>query len=224
MNPEVQEPEVPAGGRGGKAPSVIVLALDASSVTPPAGCEVVVSAVRGACPGAVVVHGPPGRGTQLRAGAAAATGDWLLFLHGDTRLAPGWLEAARAHMAGPWDRAAYFRFALDDALPQARRLERAVAWRCRWLGLPYGDQGLLISRRLHDQLGGYAPMPLMEDVDLIARIGARRLVALPVAAVTSAARWRRDGWRRRSARNLGILALWFAGVSPRVLAWLYARR
>jgi glycosyltransferase involved in cell wall biosynthesis len=202
---------------------VIVLALDASSATVPAGCEVVVSAIRGACPGALVVHGPRGRGVQLRAGAAVATGDWLLFLHGDTRLAPGWLEAARVHMAGPRERAAYFRFALDDPSPQARRLERFVAWRCRWFGVPYGDQGLLISRRLYEELGGYAPIPLMEDVDLVARIGRHRLVELPVAAVTSAERWRREGWWRRSARNLGVLTLWLAGVSPRVLAVLYAR-
>jgi rSAM/selenodomain-associated transferase 2 len=171
--------------------------------------------------GSRVVVAPRGRGGQLAAGIAAARGDWLLLLHADTVLAPGWDAAARAHMARGAGRAAYFRFALDSADPRARRLERRVAWRCRALGLPYGDQGLLISRTLLDAVGGMRPLPVMEDVDLVRRIGRARLVALPVGAVTSAARWEREGWRRRSLRNLGCLALWFAGVPPRTILRLY---
>lgn len=176
--------------------------------------------------GARVVAAPRGRGAQLAAGAAAARGDWLLFLHADTVLAPGWASAVAGFVADPANagRAAYFRFALDDPSPQARQLERMVAWRCRALALPYGDQGLLVARRFYEALGGYRPdLPLMEDVDLIRRIGRRRLVALGVPAVTSAARWRAQGWRRRSARNLACLALWFAGVPPRRIAALYGR-
>jgi rSAM/selenodomain-associated transferase 2 len=176
--------------------------------------------------GARVVVAPRGRGVQLAAGMAAARGDWLLALHADTRLAPGWAEAVERFAADPANaaRAAHFRFALDDAAPEARRLERLVAWRCRVLALPYGDQGLLIPRGLYESLGGYRSIPLMEDVDLVRRLGRRRLVALDVAAVTSAERWRRDGWTRRSARNLLCLALWFAGVPPARIARIYARR
>jgi rSAM/selenodomain-associated transferase 2 len=170
--------------------------------------------------GARVVQAPPGRGTQLAAGAAVAETPWMLFLHADTRLAPGWPDAVRAVMARP-DRAAYARFILDDPAPQARRLERLVAWRCRVLALPYGDQGLLISRALYDELGGFRPLPLMEDVDLVRRLGRRRLTALPVDAVTSAARWRRDGWWCRSARNLGCLGLYFLGLPPTLIRRLY---
>jgi len=90
------------------------------------------------------------------------------------------------------------------------------------LALPYGDQGLLLSRATYDRLGGYRPLPLMEDVDLVRRLGHRRIAALPVAAVTSAERWRRQGWRRRSVRNLACLSLWFLGVPPRIIARLYA--
>ena len=172
--------------------------------------------------GARVITAPRGRGTQIVAGIAAARGGWLLVLHADTRLAAGWQTAAAGLMASGPDRAGYFRFALDSAAPQARRLEAAVAWRCRVLGLPYGDQGLVMSRALLERVGGMREMPLMEDVDLIRRIGRRRLVALDVAAVTSAARWERDGWRRRSARNLFCLALYFAGVPPRFIMRLYA--
>lgn len=174
--------------------------------------------------GARVLESAPGRGQQLAAGAAAARGEWLLFLHADTRPAPGWAAVVRGFMADPVNaaRAAHFTFALDDPSPQARRLERLVAWRCRVLGLPYGDQGLLLSRALYDAVGGFRPLPLMEDVDLVRRLGRRRLVALPVPAVTSAERWRREGWRRRSARNLACLSLWFLGVPPGVIRRLYA--
>jgi len=173
--------------------------------------------------GARAVEGPPGRGRQLAAGAAAARGDWFLFLHADTRPAPGWSGVARAFMAdqGAAGRAAHFAFALDDPSPEARRLERLVAWRCRALALPYGDQGLLVSRALYDAVGGFRPLPLMEDVDLVRRLGRRRLAALPVRAVTSAERWRREGWRRRSARNIACLSLWFLGVPPGAIKRLY---
>jgi rSAM/selenodomain-associated transferase 2 len=171
--------------------------------------------------GAGVVAVPRGRGSQLAAGVAASRGDWLLLLHADTRLDPGWVDAARNHMLSRADAAGYFRFVLDSTDPRARRLERLVAWRCRVLALPYGDQGLLLPRTLLEAIGGVRPLPLMEDVDLVRRLGRRRLVALEAAAVTSAARWERDGWYRRSLLNLGCLALYAAGVPPRVIARIY---
>jgi hypothetical protein len=116
-------------------------------------------------------------------------------------------------------RAACFRFRLDAAEWQARAVEAGVAARVRLFGLPYGDQGLLISRRLYDSVGGYQPLPLMEDVDLVRRIG--RVRVLGAGALTSAERWRRDGWVRRSARNLSILALYRLGVPAERLARLY---
>ncbi len=172
--------------------------------------------------GATVISAPRGRGTQIAAGIAATTQDWLLILHADTRLQPGWQQAAAAHLAAHPDRAACFRFALDSAAPQARRLERAVAWRSRTLGLPYGDQGLLIHRDLLARIGGVRPLPIMEDVDLVRRLGRRRIAHLDAAALTSAVKWERDGWLRRSARNLVCLSLWFAGLPPRLIVRLYA--
>jgi rSAM/selenodomain-associated transferase 2 len=173
--------------------------------------------------GARVVAAPRGRGPQLIAGAAVAEGDWLLFQHADCRLAPGWEAAVAAFMEGPsaTERAGYFGFALDDDRPAARRLERIVAWRCRALGLPYGDQGLLIARNLYDAVGGFAPLPLMEDVDLVRHLGRHRLVPIPAKIITSARRYRRDGYLRRSLRNLFCLSLYFAGVPPRRIARLY---
>jgi hypothetical protein len=155
-------------------------------------------------------------------GVAQARGKWLLLLHADTRLDPAWVDAARDFMRGPDNRAAYFRFALDSADSRARVLERRVAWRSRVLSLPYGDQGLLIAREMLRKIGGVAPLVLMEDVDLVRRIGRRRLIGLDVAAVTSARKFERDGWRRRSARNLCCLALYFAGVPPHLIARFYS--
>jgi rSAM/selenodomain-associated transferase 2 len=173
--------------------------------------------------GARIVIAPRGRGTQLAAGAAAAGGDWLLFLHADCRLAPGWEPAVEAFIAAPGaiGRAGYFAFALDDASRAARRLECIVAWRCRAFALPYGDQGLLIARALYDTVGGFAALPLMEDVDFVRRLGRRRLAPLGAPAYASARRYRQGGYIRRPLRNLLCLSLYFAGVPPRHIARLY---
>lgn len=173
--------------------------------------------------GARVVESAPGRGVQLSEGARHAGGRWLLFLHADTVPERGWADAVFRHCDDPTngERAATFRFALDDTSRAARRLEAVVAWRTAALGLPYGDQGLLISRGFYDSLGGFRPLPLMEDVDLIRRIGRRRLDILDVAAVTSAVRYRRVGYLRRSGRNLVCLGLYFLGVPPHTIARLY---
>jgi rSAM/selenodomain-associated transferase 2 len=171
--------------------------------------------------GARVVLSERGRGAQLRLGAEAARGDWLLFLHADTRLGAGWREAAAMHMQRRPDKAGCFRFRLDDPAWQARLIEAGVALRVWFLGLPYGDQGLLLPRSLYDSAGGYAPLRLMEDVDLVRRIGRRRLCVLEADALTSAARWRRDGWLRRSARNLACLLLHRFGMSADRVARLY---
>ena len=173
--------------------------------------------------GARVIASERGRGSQLAAGAAAADGEWLLFLHADCRPPPGWEKAILSFIAtmGGGERAGYFDLAFDEAGPGARRLERIAAWRCRVLALPYGDQGLLISRKLYDAVGGYRPLPLMEDVDLARRLGRRRLRPLGIKLVASARRYRSGGFVRRPLRNLFCLALYFAGVAPRCILRFY---
>ncbi|HEX6865943.1 MAG TPA: TIGR04283 family arsenosugar biosynthesis glycosyltransferase [Caulobacteraceae bacterium] len=170
--------------------------------------------------GARIVKTGPGRGVQLAAGCAAAKGPWLLALHADTELAENWAQAAADHIARRADSAGYFRFALDDRGVRARLWERGVAARCSALGLPYGDQGLLISKRLYEEVGGFRPLPLMEDVDLARRLKGR-LVALPAKAITSAERYRRDGYLGRSMKNAVILARYLAGADPERLARAY---
>ena len=170
---------------------------------------------------ATVVASERGRGHQFARGAALSSAPWLLFLHADTRLLSGWEREATAFIGQGTDRAAAFRLRFDDPSKVARRLERIVEWRARFLGLPYGDQGLLISRRVYDQLGGYRDIPLMEDVDLVRRLGRKRLVLLESVAETSAVRYRNEGHVIRAIKNLVLLSLYFCGVPARVLVRLY---
>lgn len=172
--------------------------------------------------GAILLESVPGRGQQLGEGAAAAAGDWLLFLHADTRPETGWWDAIVAFTADPANNsaAAYFVFALDDDSRPARLLEHIVRLRSSIFRLPYGDQGLLIHRSHYERLGGYRRVPIMEDFDLVRRIGSRNLKSLNVVAITSALKYRRDGYLLRSLLNLLTLGLYAAGVSPNHLNWL----
>jgi len=176
--------------------------------------------------GARVVMSERGRGQQLACGAAEARGRWLLFLHADTVLQAGWEEDAFRHIQKVEsmemeDRAAAFRFRLDDDGLMAAYLQGAVALRCRLLRMPYGDQGLLISRRLYDRVGGFKPIALMEDVDLVRRLGRRRITFLRPIALTSAKRYRSNGYFPRMIRNLTCLTLFYLRVPPRMIARLY---
>ncbi len=172
--------------------------------------------------GATLLPSSRGRGIQLRNGAEAASGDWLLFLHADTLLGSDWSAAVEQHISSAPDAAGYFRFRLQSEAWQARLVEAGVRLRARMVGLPYGDQALLVRRDLYDRMGGYRPLPLLEDVDLVRRLGRRRLRRLPADALTSAARWQEDGWLARSARNIACLALYLAGMSPERISSFYA--
>jgi len=178
--------------------------------------------------GAVIVHATEaGRGPQLAAGAEAAQGSWLLFLHADTVLEPGWENEVGAFMerietGQRPEAAAVFRFALDDTGFLPRLIETGVAARCTLFRLPYGDQGLLIPRRLYNAIGGYRPLPLMEDVDLVRRLGRARTIVLRARAVTSAIRYRRDGYVLRVLRNWACLLMYYVRVPSRVIARFYS--
>lgn len=172
--------------------------------------------------GARVVHAPRGRGSQLRAGAAAAAGEWLLFLHADVRLP--WLTSWLLFRAIPSSRrtAAWMQLRIDAPGWRYRIVELGANLRSRYLGLPYGDQGLLVHRSLYDAAGGYDEVPLMEDVQLVRRLRRwGRLRPLPHAVHVSARRWQRDGVLRRMLGNWGILARWMLGASPEALARRY---
>jgi rSAM/selenodomain-associated transferase 2 len=202
----------------------------------PPAVEVLVSAtdeqderlgrIRSARPDVVWIEGTRGRGPQLNAGAARAAGRWLWFVHADSRLPNGWLSVFEAldREASP-PMAGSFQFRLTSDAWQARWLERLVDIRTRWLGLPYGDQGIFVRREVFQEIGGFRPIPLMEDVELVRRVRRiGRLRHLNVGLETSARRWVDEGWWRRSARNLATMLLYLVGVSPERLAKRYDRR
>lgn len=171
------------------------------------------------------IDGPAGRGVQLNAGASRAVGRWLWFVHADCRLPPDvpGVFAALDREAGVVGGA--FRFALDSPAWQARLWEHGVALRVRLFGLAYGDQGIFVRRDVFARMHGFRPWPLMEDVDFIRRLNREgRVRHLKERLVTSARRWEAEGWLRRSARNLTLLALYYGGVSPARLARRYERQ
>jgi rSAM/selenodomain-associated transferase 2 len=171
--------------------------------------------------GAIVVVSGRGRGRQLAAGAGRAGGRWFLFLHADTELDRAGLAALRRFVATDNGRmAATFELAFASDRAEARRVERIAAWRHRVLGLPYGDQGLLVRRDLYERVGGFRDLPLMEDVDLVLRLGRNRLTTLEGRALTSARRYER-GFARRAAFNVLCLGLFFLGVPTAAIRHLY---
>lgn len=169
--------------------------------------------------GSTWVSGPPSRGGQLGRGVQAASGPWLLIVHADTQLAEGWSTAAIAAMTSPGGYWGCLQF--DSSGFSAKSVAGWANLRSR-LGLPYGDQALLIDKDTYDSAGGYPDIPLMEDVALARQLKGR-LKPLGAKAVTSAEKYKRAGWGRRGLRNLSILMRYFAGVSPDRLAKAYKR-
>jgi rSAM/selenodomain-associated transferase 2 len=199
-------------------PAVEIIVVDGAEASP------AMDALRERYPGVTWMRSAPGRGAQMNEGARRARGRWLVFLHADTRLGLGWMDVLRgldtqARVAG-----GSFRFALDSPRRCARWIEWGVRIRVRLFDLPYGDQGLFVRRALFEELAGYRELPLMEDVDFILRLRRRGCLAhADVPALTSARRWERDGWLRRTLENSVLLALFLAGWPPERLARRYRR-
>jgi len=173
--------------------------------------------------GAAIIKSEPGRGIQLAAGGRKAKGVWLLFLHADTQLAAGWFEEAAVFMGAQANirHAGVFGFALDDDSPAASVLQFIVNLRTKMLALPFGDQGLLINNVFYHDLNGYAPLKIMEDVEIIRRIGRDRLHVFKTCAVTSAGKYRRDGYLFRPLKNIFCLTLYFLKLPNPLIAKIY---
>ncbi|MBP2676522.1 MAG: hypothetical protein H6Q84_3362, partial [Deltaproteobacteria bacterium] len=217
---------------GGKASiSVIIPTLDEASVLGRTldaalrgeGVEIIVAdggsrdATReiASAAGAAVRVVSGGRAAQMNAGAMAAGGSLLLFLHADTLLPDGYADAVRRALESPSTVAGAFRFRTDGSGAAIRIAERIANFRSSVLRWPYGDQGLFMEKRVFGEAGGFAAMPIMEDFDLVRRLRRRgAVVTLGERILTSARRWRRLGIVRTTIRNQCMIAGYLAGVPP----------
>ena len=178
--------------------------------------------------GATVLDSPTsGRGPQLRWGVDHSRHAWLLVLHADSRLPGPWhqrvdqiLSSPEAHLSA-WS----FDFKVDaKRRPMLWLLQRMVNLRSRWLQRPYGDQGLLIQRQLYERVGGYRPLALMEDLDLVERLSqVAPLRSLNCALLTSGERWQKRSVLVQAWRNARLRWLWRQGRSTEQLLRLYRR-
>jgi rSAM/selenodomain-associated transferase 2 len=171
-----------------------------------------------------VIEGPRGRASQMNAGATVAQGDVLLFLHADTRLPPGCAAPLARALGDPDTVGGRFDVRLDAPGLAYRIIERGISLRSRLTGVATGDQAIFVRREVFERLGGYPPLPLMEDIAFcraLKRVG--RMVALRETVLTSARRWQRDGVARTVLLMWALRAAYYVGVPPERLARAYAR-
>lgn len=172
--------------------------------------------------GTRILTAPPGRGGQLKRGAEEARGPWLLFLHADTALEEGWADEAIEFIRKQKYEAAVFTLQFDAKGLAPKFVAAGAMARTKFVKAPYGDQGLLISQKTYDEIGGFSSMPLFEDVDIIKRLlkakGQHALHVFSSKAITSAERYEREGYLRRVLKNFVLLTRYFLGASPEKLA------
>ena len=175
----------------------------------------------------VVISPTSGRGPQLRWGVDHSRHAWVLVLHADSRLPDPWHRRVRQVLSQSNARfsAWHFDFKVDaEARPMLWLLEQMVNLRSRWLQRPYGDQGLLIHRELYEQVGGYRPLALMEDLDLVERLSQVTTIrSLNCALLTSTARWQQRSVLKQAWRNARLRWLWRQGRSTQQLLRMYQR-
>jgi rSAM/selenodomain-associated transferase 2 len=194
-------------------PAVEIIVADGGSVDGTAG----IARDRGA----TVVESGPGRARQMNAGARAAGGEVLLFLHADTRLPGRYHEDVRRALEDDRTAGGAFSFSLDEKSPGLRIIEKGANFRSRRLGITFGDQAIFVRRRHFRQIGGFPLQPIMEDYEFLRRLRRRgRVVILPRAAVTSARRWRDAGIGWVTLWNYVITGAYLIGFSPeRLKRW-----
>jgi rSAM/selenodomain-associated transferase 2 len=162
----------------------------------------------------------------MNAGAQAAKGDILLFLHADTILAGGFDNHVRLLLTRPRISAGAFSFRLDDLRSASLRLiQLAANWRSRYLQVPYGDQAIFVRTRLFQKIGGFPDLPIMEDYELIRRLRKRgRILTASLPALTSARRWRVLGIWRTTILNWVLTLAYLMGMSPLRLSKIAHRK
>lgn len=172
--------------------------------------------------GARLLHCPAGRGPQLIHGVNHSEAPWLLLLHADVRLPDGWWRLLQEAMASEPPCAWTFPLAIQEAGIALKLVALLTNLRCQLRQLPYGDQGLLLSRALYERVGGMAPLPLMEDLEFALRLrGEARIRMLPRPLQVDGRRWRRLGILTTAWSNGRLRRAWRRGADPAELARIY---
>jgi len=154
------------------------------------------------------------RGLQLDMGAKNSKGEWLIFLHADTRLTHDWFEKIKSNLKGDKNLIYYFKFKINDKKIIYRLLEMVVNFRSKYFKQPYGDQGLIIHRSIYLENNGFRKIPLMEDVDFFRRLKNKtNLKQLNIPLFTSSRKWERTNIFLQSFKNWNLRRRWIKGES-----------
>jgi rSAM/selenodomain-associated transferase 2 len=173
----------------------------------------------------VICSPQSGRANQMNLGAAAATGDILLFLHADTHLPTKYLEIIKETLAHPKTIAGAFELAIDGQQKSLRLVEIMVNLRSRFCSLPYGDQAIFLKASIFQEIGGFPNLPIMEDFEFIQRLKKRgKITIAPAKVITSGRRWQKLGVLKTTLINQLIILGYYLGISPTKLARLYGRK
>lgn len=171
--------------------------------------------------GVKVISTSPGRAVQMNAGAVAASGEILLFLHADTRLPAGFDEMICIALQQPGTVAGAFNLRIDASLLSLRWVELGVKWRSHFYQMPYGDQAIFLTKAVFQEIGGFPELPIMEDFEVICRLKAKgRITIISTPVVTSARRWLQKGVLKTTLLNQIVIIAYLLGVSPeRIRRW-----
>jgi rSAM/selenodomain-associated transferase 2 len=171
--------------------------------------------------GVTVISSPPGRAIQMNTGAAVASGDILLFLHADTKLPPDFDRLIRAALQQPGVVAGAFTLGIDAPQWGLRLVEWGVKWRSLLWQLPYGDQGIFLTKSMFMEIGKFPELPIMEDFELMQRLKKRgKITIVPVPVMTSARRWLKKGIFQTTLINQIVIIGYLLGISPeRIRGW-----
>jgi rSAM/selenodomain-associated transferase 2 len=174
-------------------------------------------------PAVRLVSSDRGRARQMNAGARAASGETLLFLHADTQLPRSFSEAIARTLTDPQVVGGRFDVQFDNPRWPFRMIAALMNARSRWSGIATGDQAIFVRRTVFEAMGGYRDIPLMEDVELSRRLKhVGRLACLRQRVTTAARKWERDGVIHTVALMWALRFLYACGVSPaRLHAWYY---
>ena len=172
-----------------------------------------------------VIVGERGRGVQLNAGAALATGDILWFLHADSILPDNFKDHIITTLESPGVAGGAFKLDFDSGLSSLKTISMVAGLRSMLTRIPFGDQGVFVKKETFDRLNGFKDIPLMEDIDFARRLKKEgRIVLLPSGIKTCSRKWEKDGILKTTLRNWAYITLFLMGYSPNKLYRRYYRR